>query len=308
MTIARSRSHSILPCLAAALLLHTTCMAQEIGTHEKVSLDSPEGWAMAYMIASSLNLSQLPPERVVPGDVRLAAEMSSIPRLNEDQQRVGFGGFKAEDLNKSPLFGRARVGIGLPWEVMLELAWTPPLEIDGAKPQGLWGVALSRPLLSVSNWRLGLRAFAQQGEVSADVTCSADVAAQAPGSAGNPLSCLAPSNDILTMDHYGAELILSWDDRRQPWQPYLAVASTRMDPFTEVNALVLGAVDRSTIDSKGTTTTFSAGVGYRLSERWRVALATSYTPLDAQRPTDNASGQDNFWNVRLGLSWDIQGP
>ncbi|MEX2468933.1 MAG: hypothetical protein WD396_04180 [Pseudohongiellaceae bacterium] len=306
MTISCPRSRSTLPCLAAALLLPALGVAQEvIGTHEKVPLDSPEGWAMAYMIASSLNLSQLPPESVAPGDVRFAVEAGSIPRLNEDQQRVGFGGFKAEDLNKSPAFGRARVGIGLPWEVMLELAWTPPLEIDGARPEGLWGVALSRPLLSVRDWRLGLRAFAQQGEVSADVTCSADVAAQTPGSAGNPLSCLEPSNDILAMDHYGAELILSRDERGQPWQPYLSVASTRLDPFTEVNALVLGVVDRSTIDSEGTTTTFSVGVGYRLGQRWRVTLATSYTPFDVQRPAGNPGGQDNFWNLRLGLSWDL---
>lgn len=276
-----------------------------IGTHETVDFDSPEGWAMAFMTAASLNLGQLPPRKTTPGELSFAAELGLIPRLNEDQQRVGFGGFKAEDLNKSPVFGRARLSLGLLLDITAELSWTPPVELEGAKPEGLWGLAVSRPLLGGDNWGLGMRVFAQQGAVRADVTCSAEVAAQAPGSSGNPLSCLGPSDDSLEVDHYGGEMMLSLPEIPPGLQPWLSLAVTRMDLFTEVNARVLGAIDHSTLNSAGTAETLSAGLAYRFNNNWRLNLATSYTPLEAERPPSNPGGQDNYWNIRLGLTWDL---
>lgn len=298
-------THQICGLMILALLPASAMGQTVIGTHETVEFNSPEGWAMAYMTAATLNLGQMPPRETDFGDLSIAAELGSIPRLNDDQQRVGFGGFKDEDLNKSPVFGRARMSFGLAWDFTAELAWTPPLELNGAKPDGLWGLAVSRPLLGDDNWSLGVRIFAQQGQVQADVTCSADVAAQTPGSAGNPLSCLEPSEDRLEMDHYGAEVSISMLESPLGLQPWASLAITRMDPFTEVNALVLGAIDKSTIDSKGTTKTFSIGVNYRIIDNWRINLATSYTPLDVERPPGNPGGQDNFWSVRLGLSWEL---
>lgn len=294
-------------CLALILTtLPGTGLAQITnGTHEVVDFDSPEGWAMAFMTASSLNLGQLPPERTEFGNLSFAVELGSIPKLNDAQQRVGFSGFKQEDMNKSPVFGRGRGSLGLFWDLTAELSWTPPLEIDGATPNGLWGLALSRPLLGGDNWGLGLRVFAQQGEVRADVTCSAKIAAQPPGSAGNLFSCIEPSDDHLDMDHYGAEIMLSLFELPLGLQSWVSIASTRMDPFVEVNARLLDGIQFSTVDSKGTTETVSAGLSYRLNENWRLNLATSYTPLDVKRPPANRGGREDFWNVRLGLTWDL---
>ncbi len=294
-------------CTGFALLcLANTAFAQSfIGTDDIVEFDSPEGWAMAYMTAAALNLGQAPPQRTAFGRVTFAAEAGSIPSLNADQQIVGFSGFKHEDLNKSPVFGRARASLGLFWDVTAEVSWTPPIELEGAKPDGLWGFALSRPLLGGDNWGLGVRLYALQGDVNADVSCSAEIAAVPEGSAGNPFGCRAPSDDRLEMDHYGGELILSFFELPFGLQPWVSVASTRMDPFTEVRALALGSIDISTVDTRGTAETYSAGLSYRLSDSWRINLASSYTPLDAERTPDNPGGQDNFWNVRLGLTWEL---
>ena len=38
-----------------------------------------------------------------------------------------------------------------------------------------------------------------------------------------------------------------------------------------------------------------------MGENWILNAASSYTPLDVQRPNDT-SGNDNFWNVRVGLT------
>jgi len=292
-------------CLSLALMPGYGPAQTVFATNEVVDFDSPEGWAMAFMTTAGLNLGQLPPDETRFGDLALAAELGSIPRLNDSQQQVGFGGFKDEDLNKSPVFGRARASLGLFWDVTAELSWTPPVEIDGARPDGLWGLALSRPLAGNGAWGLGLRLFALEGAVRADVTCSADVASQPPGSPGNPFSCIEPSRDRLEMNHYGAELMLSFSEVAFNLEPWLAVASARMDPFTQIKARLQDSIERSTIDSRGTTTTYSAGLVYRFSDSWRVNLATSYTPLDVERPPGNRGGRENFWNARLGLTWDL---
>ena len=72
--------------------------------NENFELTSPEGWAMAFMNASAQNLGQKPPRSVNIGDVSISAELSSIPYLSKEQQRIGFGGSKDEDLNKTPVF------------------------------------------------------------------------------------------------------------------------------------------------------------------------------------------------------------
>lgn len=294
---------SLLLVLSTLLTASTVFAQTVIGTHEDVKLDSPEGWAMAYMTAAALNLGQLPPEPSEFGDLKFSAELGSIPHLSREQQSIGFSGFKHEDLNKSPVFGRARASLGLVSDFTAEITWTPPLELNGAKPDDLWGLALSRPIYSGSNWALGLRVFALYGAVTADVTCSDDIASKPPGTAANPFSCLEPSKDRLEMDHYGAELMLSAPNF-MGLNPWVSVAATRMDPFVEVNALVLGAVDYSTIDSEGSSETISGGLSYQLTENWSFTLAGSYTPLDVKRPND-PDDLDDFWSIRLGLVWDL---
>jgi hypothetical protein len=50
---------------------------------QTVDLDSPEGWAMAFMTASAQNLGQSPPHSVNLRDISISAELSSIPRLTK---------------------------------------------------------------------------------------------------------------------------------------------------------------------------------------------------------------------------------
>ena len=155
----------------------------------EVDFDSPEGWAMAYTTASSLNLNQSVTRSLEAGQFRIATEISSIPRLSEEQQKVGFNGVKDEDLNKSPIFGRLRLSIGLKWNTTAEISITPPFEISGAKPKKLWGLALARSLIEDDNLRLGVRFFMMRGKVEADVTCSSAKAKLEPYTPENPVGC-----------------------------------------------------------------------------------------------------------------------
>jgi hypothetical protein len=296
---------------AASLLLSMSLVAVMPGAlaqtvlwdYEREAFDSPEGWAMARTVSASLNLGSSPTARMAPWDWRVSAELGSIPHLSREDQRVGFGGYKLEDMNKSPVFGRGRLHLGLPAAITAELSWTPPLEINGGRPQQLFGLALERTLWDGGDWSLGGRLFAGRGDARGDTTCSRRVAQQAPGSPGNPYGCRAPSDDTLRMDHEGIELMLSRRVGDGRWQPFVALASTRMSPYVEIKALVFDSLDLSELESRGTVQTLSAGTQWQVSAHWQASLALSWTPLQVRRPPQFNRHSQDFWSVRLGLGW-----
>ncbi len=271
--------------------------------YEREAFDSPEGWAMAHTVSASLNLGAGPAATLAPWDWRVSAELGSIPHLSREEQRVGFGGYKLEDMNKSPVFGRGRLHVGLPAAITAELSWTPPLEINGGRPQHLFGLALERALWQRADWTLGARLFAVRGDARGDTTCSRRVARQAPGSAGNLYGCRAPSDDTLRMDHEGVELMLSRRVGDGGWQPFVALASTHLNPYVEIEARVFDSLDLSELESSGTVQTLSAGTQWQVSPQWQASLALSWTPLDVRRPPQFGSQSQDFWSVRLGLGW-----
>lgn len=288
-----------------ALLIPGTAQAQNVaGGRERVDFDSPEGWAMARSTAATLNLGPAPPRDVEAWELAVSAELGSIPHVDTADTRVGFGGTKFEDLNKSPVFGRGRLHIGLPAKFTLELAWSPPIEIDGVRPDGIYGIALERPLYHGNRLRIGGRLFGQAGHAEGDITCSREVASREPGP-DNPFGCVAPSNDDIELDHGGAELFASTNLRNGRWQPFASIAVTRIDPEVQVNARVFDAIDRSQLVTDGTIESGTLGVTYSPSPAWQATAAFSYTPLDVRRPPDFDEESDDFWSVRLGLTWRI---
>ena len=283
--------------ITLALLMFFSSIAY---SDQNVDLDSPEGWAMAFMTASAQNLGQAPPHSVNVRDISVSAELSSIPRLSREQQRIGFGGFKDEDLNKSPAFGRLRANVGLPWNVDAEISWTPPLKINNSKPDHLWGAALSKPLFDNERISVGLRLFLLRGGVIASVTCSEDTINFAPYTLQNTAGCIGLSDDKLQMDHEGVEVFLSFNNTSNiiPW---ISLASTNIDNAVEIDAPLEIGRERASVYSSGTIQTLSFGLNYDISENWSLNAASSYTPLDVQRPNDS-SDNDDFWNVRAGLT------
>ena len=267
---------------------------------QEVDFDSPEGWGMAFMTTSSQNLGQVPPHSVNVKDILISAELSSIPRLSKEQQKIGFGGFKDEDLNKSPAFGRIRASIGLPWDLNAEISWTPPIQINNSKPDNLWGAALSKPIINNEKIGLGLRLFLVRGGAIASVTCSEDNLNFDLYTPQNTAGCIALSDDKLKMDHEGIEIFLSLTSS-SAILPWISLASSNLDNSVEINAPLEVGRERATVYSSGTTQTISFGFTYDFNEDWSFNASSSYTPLDVRRPNYN-SGNDNFWNVRFGLT------
>ena len=280
-----------------AVLLFFSCITY---SDETFDLKSPEGWAMAFMTTSAQNLGQMPPQPVNFKDLSISAELSSIPRLSKEQQLVGLGGFKNEDLNKSPAFGRLRASMGLPWDLSAEISWTPPVKINDSKPDHLWGAALSKPIFNNEKIGIGLRIFLLRGGVIASVTCSEDVINFEAYSDENFVGCVGLSDDRLQMNHEGAEVFLSFKNS-SAFDPWISLASSNIDSSVDIDAPLKAGRERSTIYSGGLTQTISAGFNYNLDEDWSLNLSGSYTPFDVQRP-NNSFDNDNFWNLKAGLT------
>ena len=158
------------------------------------------------------------------------------------QQRVGFNGFKTEDLNKSPVFGRLRLQLGLPADWVAELGYTPPLTVDGVRSHDLFALAMGRRVIERGRYTLSVRAFGQYGEVHGDITCPGELAG-IPDSARNPYGCQAASHDRIKLNYYGIDLTSAWAAGAWQWHADLGVARTELE--VQVDALTYDVRDRS---------------------------------------------------------------
>jgi len=289
--------------LIVPLFISFKAQASPAISSQEVDFDSPEGWGMAYMSAASLNLSDSFPESLNFGEIVFGAEVSTIPELNREQQKIGFGGLKYEELNKSPLFGRGKLKLGFYLDSVLEVSFTPPLEIKGAKPKNLWGLALSKKILSNDALDLGFRFFSLSGDAIADVTCSEKTVNQPLYTAGNPSGCISTSKDKIDLGHKGIEILLASKKTFSGFSPWISYASTNVDSSVRIDAQLELSRELAYVTTDGTLSTFNLGLNYQLYENWQLFFGTSYTPLDVIRPSP-AGGDDNFWNFKFGLSWN----
>src|SRR3972149_991682 len=118
-----------------ATLLSDRARAQPlIEATEELEFDAPESWAMKYFASLALLTGMGGPEAIGAGKIDLGFEGGFVPQLSEEQRRVGFGGVKVEDLNRTRFFGRVRGRIGLSESASLELAYLPPIEVAGTQP------------------------------------------------------------------------------------------------------------------------------------------------------------------------------
>lgn len=285
--------------LLCACLLPVAGAAQDvIEDHERLAPDRPEAWAMQYVLAGSLMTAFGATPALAPGDWQVAFELGHIPRLSESQQRVGFGGEKAEDLNKSPVFGRARWQVGLPAAWVAEIGYTPPLQIDGARAHDLFALALGRRLLERDGWSLSTRLFGQHGRARGDITCPRDVAGPFDP-VSNPFGCVAASDDRIDLNYYGVDLTAAIE--RRSWQWHATLALVRSEPEVQVDALVFTVRDRSRLVARDVLPTLTIGASHSFESRWSIAFELLHVPLDVRRATGSGLESDPFTGLRVQL-------
>ncbi len=296
--------------LALWLIAGTATAQTVIDLTEDLDSDRPEAWSMRYFTSISLLSGLGSPEAMTPGSWEIGFEGGWVPSLSETERRVGFDGRKTEDLNKTSVFGRPRVTIGLPKKFSLTLAYAPPVEVGGVKPN-LISAAIGRPFHVGDSWRFGWRLYGQTGTIKGDFTCDSDTVAAGNDPQRNPFRCEAVSNDEVSVDYASFEISTA---RRSesPFEPHFSVAVNFLDTEFQVNALYFGVIDRTLQRADDTTVSLTAGLSYRATDKWRLTGELFYSPLgDVSRrdsPTSNTftSGSEELFNVRGMISYRVR--
>jgi hypothetical protein len=271
-----------------------------------ISFERPEAWGLKYFASVSL-LSGLPappqPEGSHPGTVTLSLEMDWLPQLSAGQQRIGFDGTAAEDLNKAPIFARPVVRVQLPRKFTVLAAAPPPFELFGVRTH-LLALGVERPLVERGPWKVGWRGYGQVGSVKGAFTCPDSVLGFAPGSAGNPTNCVGQSADVATLRYAGIEFEVSHTLRRNPKiVPHAAVGGSFLDTAFQTHAPVAAGLDETRLWTRGGIFTTSGGVTYLVSRRSAVTVDAFYTPLWVTREAGGPRTNDGLFNVRALLSY-----
>lgn len=237
---------------------------------------------------------------LAPGQWQAALEAGHVPDLSEHEQRVGFRGTKQEDLDKSPVFGRVRALLGLPGGWVVELGHTPSLEIDGLRAEDLFSAAIGRRLVEGDRFTLSARAFGQHGRMRGDITCPAELAGVEDGTR-NPYGCQAPSDDRVTLNHYGLDLTAGWQSGAWLWHG--GVGAVRSEPEVQVDALTYDVRDRSRLVARDVLPFATVGVQRGLGERWSVGLEVLHVPLTVRRTVDADREREGLTSLRVQLRY-----
>lgn len=254
--------------------------AQTVFDDEEIlASDRPEAWAMNHAVASTaITAFGATPLRAF-GEWDVSVDLGQVPRLSRRQQQVGFGGEKAEDLNKSPVFGRLRLGLGLGAGFHGELGYTPPVAIDGVRPGDLFSLVLGRRWWQRDDGSVSSRVFGQHGSAHGDITCPAEIAGPFDRQT-NPFGCVAPSDDRISLNYYGADLTFAKGDA---WRWHATAGVLRTEPKVRVNARVFTVIDNSRLVARGVLAYFAVGVGREIAPGWTVTGEVLHVPIDVQR-------------------------
>lgn len=294
----------LLFALVPALLCAPRVAAQtEFQDNENLAPDRPEAWAMSYFTATSFMSAFGATPTLSTGGIRIAVELGEIPHLDESQRRVGFNGSKSEDLNKSPVFGRLRAWVGLPHGFVAELAYTPPVMIDGAQPEDLVSMAIARRLIGDDEFSLSARVFGQHGSVAGDVTCPEEIAGN-PDFEVNPFGCQAASDDSLELNYYGLDTTGEWT--RSNWHWHVSLGVVRVEPEVQVDAYTFDFHDRSRLVARDVLQYLAVGGGYDWAQHWGVRMELLYVPLEVRREAGGPLEDDPLTSLRLQLHYDLR--
>jgi hypothetical protein len=276
---------------------------------QHLNFDRPESWALKYFTSTTL-LSGLPvPESTEAhhvGSITVGVELGWMPELNAERARVGFSGHKEEDLNKTPLFARPVVRIGLPWKLTLIAAGPPPLLVFGVRPH-LFDLGLERPIVERARWTVGMRIYGQVGSVTGAFTCPKQVLGFPAGSPNNPSGCIAQSADEAAMRYVGSELQVSHPMPGMPkLTPHASAGVNFMDDQFNVNAPLETLYDRTRLWTHGFSLSGTAGATYMLTNRVGFTVDAFYTPLLVRRDLTGPRTNDGLFNVRAMLSYSFR--
>jgi len=155
-----------------------------------------------------------------------------IPSLSLEDRTVGFGGTKAEDANRCPVYPRltaawmARAGFAV------EAGYTPAASVCGVEASVV-SAAVSHRFSLAPTWDGVARVSLFSGSVEGDLTCSASDTANAANQ-----TCYrgSPSSDKLAPSAYGFDMAFAYrGDGTSRLEPYVLIGFNRETIDFDVN-------------------------------------------------------------------------
>ena len=295
--------------VATAFAIAPAASAQDdifvIEETERLHFDDPQAWAMKFFGSVAAFTPLGAPVVREPGSIELGLEVTQVPHLSTRERTVGFGGLKAEDLNRLPVLVRPRMTIGLPHRFAIELGYVPPIEIDGIEPE-IYSLALDHVFHVGNRWSWGGRLYGQLAGADGDLTCSEEDASHPPGSPENLFGCQAPSNDETTLDHAGLRVGAGYRLKSSGGPTFTFGATVlRHDLEFQVDAFTYSVHDRSRLLAEGTTGALDAGLSIPAGERAQVGLELLWSPLEVVRPPSTSTENDDLFHIKALLRYRV---
>lgn len=279
------------------------------GNNYHVGFERPEAWGLKYFTSTTLLSGLQPPERTEDhrvGAVTVGIELGWVPTLDEGQMRIGFNGMTPEDLNKAPIVARPTVRIGLPWMLTGIVAALPPIRVFDVRTHVL-EFGLERPILDRDRWTLSWRGYGQVGSVTGSFSCPENVLGFAPGSAGNPTSCVARSEDVATLRYAGSEVEFAYRIPGMPkLVPHVAAGGNFIDAAFQTRAPVVNGYDETRLWTRGGIFSGTFGASYLVTKQVAITVDAFYSPLWVTRSATASRTNDGLFNVRAMLSYSFR--
>jgi len=136
--------------------------------------------------------------------------------------------------------------------------------------------------------------------VHGDITCAARLASISDRQQ-NPFGCMAPSDDRVALNYYGAELTSAWHEG--PWLTYAAIGAVRTELAVELNALTFDMRDRSRLVARGILPFVALGTSRDIGPHWNLGVELLHVPLRVRRAPDFARESDPLTSARLQLRY-----
>jgi hypothetical protein len=225
---------------------------QQAGAQCQVSSGSNEGKLLAFYTAPIVFSMATAPEVMASASIRIGAEGEYIPKPSPEIQQTGSCFTqKSENTSLSPVFGRPRITVGVPYGFALEAAYLPPVTIAKAKPNLFsFGVSNARHF-AVGPVSTGttvmLRFHGTFGNVKGAITCPRSALQQT--SSTSPCFGTNPSKDTFHPDMFGGEIAAGVAPGSGVFSFYAGTGVNRIDPHFQVGFTSAdGSVDMTQVE------------------------------------------------------------
>ena len=252
----------------------------------KVSSKSNEGKLLAFYTAPIAFSMATAPTVMRAGSIRFGAEGEYVPKPDAALEQTGACFTqKSEETSLSPVFGRPRITIGVPFGISIELAYLPPVTIARATPN-LFSFAVAR----TTHFSFGpargttvmVRGHGTLGSVKGAITCPARSLQQTSPAA--PCYGTEPSDDTFHPDMFGGEVLAGMTPTSRAIAFYAGVGANRIDPHFQVGFTdASGNVDATEVqlNSPLTRATVFGGITALVREVFDIGLQVYSVPSDA---------------------------